>query len=82
MKLNEHGLDTGSLIADRKGQLASCSGQIVGAEHQIHDDDQQSRPNVALEHQDDRPYQENHDEQDMEENEDMDIDLILGHYEY
>ena len=47
MKLNEHGLDAGGLMNDRKGQLASYSSQIIGAEHQIHDNNDQDRPEVG-----------------------------------
>ena len=85
MKLTEHGLDAGSLMNERRGQKASCSSQILGAEPQMNTDNKEAWQGTGPNHQVDRPYQERPEGQEivqLEENEDMDIDLILGHYEY
>lgn len=83
MKLNEHGLDTGSFKVDRRAQLASCSGLIEGTESKPNDNNQDELPLQVDNELENSQQHEKTDIRDLQEQEeDMDIDLILGHYEY
>ena len=50
MKLTEHGLDAGSLMNERRGQKASCSSQILGAEPQMNTDNKEAWQGTGRNH--------------------------------
>jgi len=68
------------LMADHRAQQPILASVIVGAEHEIMQDERDSEDGAC--NQMDLDIQPDQNGEQLDPNQDMDIDMMMGHYEY